>query len=195
MKHLLRATLLLTAVATLSACNQKPKADTSKKADKTEEKAGHALRIAYVDLDTVQAHYDLFTDLSKQLEQKTISAQKEIQGKQRVFQEHYNALQTKYNNGQFASQTEFENAQAALQREQEAGAKREQELMGELQQHQAEGIQQVSDSVENFIKSYNKDKKYDFILMKATTLYANPACDITPEVIKGLNARYKKSRK
>lgn len=193
MKHITRCALLFLMVATMTSCNKKE--TPAQPEAKAEVKGATSLRIAYVDLDTVQAHYDLFTDLSNQLNQKAISAQRELQTKQRALQDHYNALQTKYNNGQFASQAEFENAQASLQREQEAGAKREAELSEEIEKHRVEGIQQVSDSVENFIKSYNKDKKYDYILMKATTLYANPAYDITNDVIKGLNARYKKSKK
>ena len=51
---------------------------------------------------------------------------------------------------------------------------------------------QLNDSIEAFIKEYNKTRGYDAILYKAVGVYFNPALDITDEVIKGLNARYNK---
>ena len=57
--------------------------------------------------------------------------------------------------------------------------------------------QEARDSIQAFLRSYNKTKKYDYVLVKAgdNMLIANPKMDITKEVIKGLNKRYKKSRK
>ena len=51
----------------------------------------------------------------------------------------------------------------------------------------------MRDSIQNFLKQYNKTKKYDFIMSKAgdNMLLANPKYDITNEVVKGLNKRYK----
>lgn len=200
-KYLFRVALVMTMATFVASCNKSEnksddaQAKTSAESKATDTKEAKPLRIAYVDLDSVQAHYDLCTDLTNQLEQKSINAQKELQAKTRAFQQHYNTLQQKYQNGQFSSQAEFENAQANLQKEQEAGAQRESEITAEIQKLQVEGMQQMNDSVESFIKSYNQSKKYDFILVKSTTLYANPAYDITNEVIQGLNKRYKSSKK
>ena len=43
-----------------------------------------------------------------------------------------------------------------------------------------------------YIKEYNSDAKYDFILTKmgGNMLYANEALDITNDVVKGLNAKH-----
>ncbi len=51
---------------------------------------------------------------------------------------------------------------------------------------------QLTDSIEAFIKDYNRKKGYDAILYKAAGVYFNPALDITNEVIDGLNKRYNK---
>ena len=53
----------------------------------------------------------------------------------------------------------------------------------------------IQDSIESYIKIYNAQKGYDAILMKAATLYINPALDVTDEVVKGLNERYNKVKK
>ena len=50
-------------------------------------------------------------------------------------------------------------------------------------------------AVNNFLTSYNKDKKFDMILSKSgdNILFANKKFDITQDVINGLNKRYKKT--
>ena len=51
----------------------------------------------------------------------------------------------------------------------------------------------LRDSLNNFLTSYNKDKKFDLILSKAgdNILLADRRFDITNDVINGLNKRYK----
>ena len=53
-------------------------------------------------------------------------------------------------------------------------------------------MQTLQDSLDNFLADYNKDKKFDMILNKATVLYGDDKYDITQDVINGMNARYKK---
>lgn len=52
----------------------------------------------------------------------------------------------------------------------------------------------MRDSIQSFLRDYNKQKGYSIILSKAgdNILYANPAMDITTDVVNGLNKRYKK---
>ncbi|MCI6119208.1 MAG: OmpH family outer membrane protein, partial [Prevotella sp.] len=51
--------------------------------------------------------------------------------------------------------------------------------------------------IQNFLKDYNKAKKYDLIISKAgdNILYADKRHDITQDVINGLNNRYKSTTK
>ena len=51
----------------------------------------------------------------------------------------------------------------------------------------------MRDSIQSFLVQYNKDKKFDYIISKAgdNILLANKKLDITDEVVKGLNKRYK----
>ena len=53
---------------------------------------------------------------------------------------------------------------------------------------------ELRDSINNYILEHNKTNGYDFILTKIgdNILYANSAFDITDEIVKGLNKRYKK---
>ena len=51
----------------------------------------------------------------------------------------------------------------------------------------------MRDSIQAFLTQYNKKKHFDYILSKGgdNMLYANPAYDITEDVVNGLNKRYK----
>jgi lipoprotein len=51
--------------------------------------------------------------------------------------------------------------------------------------------------VHNYLKEYNKDKKYSIILAKSgdNILYADPAYNITDDVVKGMNQAYKGMKK
>ena len=73
-------------------------------------------------------------------------------------------------------------------------AKLDQELSGKLAQMQADNNKQLLDSVMNFLKVYNKDKKYSYILNAAEVLIGDEANNITKEVLTGLNARYAKTK-
>ena len=66
-------------------------------------------------------------------------------------------------------------------------------LANELQSETAKFNEALHDSLEHFIAKYIKDKKYTYILTKQgdNMLYADPALDITKEVVAGLNKAYK----
>ena len=56
-------------------------------------------------------------------------------------------------------------------------------------------LMQMNDSINLFIKEYNKEKKYEAICNNASTLYINPQYDITNEVVELLNKRYTSAKK
>ena len=68
----------------------------------------------------------------------------------------------------------------------------QQRLENELASEQQKFLQAFQDSLDNYLKAYNKAKKYDMIVNKAAVLYADKRFDITSEVVKGMNNRYKK---
>ena len=73
----------------------------------------------------------------------------------------------------------------------------QQRLGAEYQNEVAKYNKALSDSVHNYLKEYNKDKKYSLILAKSgdNILYADPAYNITEEVVKGMNQAYKGMKK
>ena len=83
--------------------------------------------------------------------------------------------------------------QAAIERQQRDLQELQARLEGELANETQKFNEALRDSLNNFLASYNKDKKYDLLLSKAgdNILYANRKFDITQDVINGLNKRYK----
>ena len=83
-----------------------------------------------------------------------------------------------------------------MQQEQEI-VQLEQTLTLEFEKEGVQKNQALRDSINKFMIEYNKNKGYDFIITKLgeNLLYANPAYDITNDVIKGLNERYATKKK
>ena len=65
----------------------------------------------------------------------------------------------------------------------------------ELDTEGAANSQRISESVENYIKEYNKSHGFNLIISKASLLYADETLNITAEVLEGLNAAYKPESK
>jgi outer membrane protein len=73
----------------------------------------------------------------------------------------------------------------------------EQSLTLEFEKEGLEKNQKLRESINNYVKEYNAEKGYDFIITKLgeNLLYANPALDITQEIVDGLNERYAAEQK
>jgi outer membrane protein len=187
----------LSALVALTACNNKQENETEAEAAApadTEEITG--LKVAYIEIDSLMSQYQFCVDYNLLLNQKSDNAANTLQQKQRALQQHAAALQKKYESNGFTTRDELENAQNQLAREQQDLAELEQRLTNELAMENAKLNAELRDSIQAFLKVYNKTKKYDYIMSKLgdNLLWANKKFDITKEVIAGLNKRYKKGK-
>ena len=68
-----------------------------------------------------------------------------------------------------------------------------QRLSAEFQNETDQFNKALRDSIQHYLASYNKDKKYSIIFSKQgdNLLYADKAYDITNEIVAGLNKAYK----
>ena len=171
----------LAIVAVLASCNNaSPKMDEKPQAAGTESSTG--MKIAYVEVD-----------YSMTLQKKSNNARNTLTQKGNQLQAAVNNFQQKLNNNGFTSREQAASVQAAIERQQrdlqELQARLESELANETQKFN----EALRDSLNNFLTSYNKDKKYDLILSKAgdNILFADRKYDITKDIINGLNKRYK----
>ncbi|MBP5770502.1 MAG: OmpH family outer membrane protein [Bacteroidaceae bacterium] len=185
--------LALGATLALTACNNKETETSTENVTASEEISASGLKIAYVEVDSLMTQYQFCKDYNLLLNQKGENAQKTLGNKQRALQGHAAALQKKYENNGFTTRDELERAQNQLAKEQQDLAELEQRLMNELANEQAQLTMEMRDSIQAFLKTYNKSKKYDYIFSRQgdNILLANPKFDITREVVAGLNKRYK----
>ena len=187
--------LALGAMIALTACSSKQ--ETEAEADAaTPEAEATGLKVAYIEVDSLMSQYQFCTDYNLLLNQKGDNAAKLLQQKQRALQQHADALQKKYESNGFTTRDELERAQNQLAKEQQDLAELDLRLTNELASENAKLNAELRDSIQAFLKVYNKSRKYDYILSKLgdNILWANKKYDITKEVIAGLNKRYKKAK-
>jgi outer membrane protein len=182
----------LAFAAVMASCNNaSPKMDEKPQAAEAENVSG--MKIAFVEVDSLMTQYSFAKDYSVTLQKKSNNARNTLTQKTSELQAAVNNFQQKLQNNGFTSREQAQSVQAGIERRQrdlqELQARLETELANETQKFN----EALRDSLNNFLASYNKSKKYDLILSKAgdNFLYANKKYDITQDVINGLNKRYK----
>lgn len=202
MKKIIFATLslgaLLSSTAIVSCASDEEKAETAAPVTAAAEgKAAESgiLKIRYIDGDSVTANYNFAKDLKESAVRAYSKLEAAQQSRQNDLQTFGKSIDSKMKTNGYLTEESYKADVMKFQKMQNdaetylAGLQRNTEM--ELAQQQ----QQLNDSIEAFIKEYNKTKGYDAILFKAAGVYFNPALDITDEVIKGLNERYTKVAK
>ena len=139
------------------------------------------------------SQYQLYIDYSEVLSRKGNNIEKTLMQKQRALESHAASLQKKYESNEFTTRDQLERAQNNLQKEQMEMQELAARLNNEFEMEQARINIEARDSIQAFLKDYNKTQKYDYVMIKAgdNLLIANPKYNITNDVIKGLNKRYK----
>jgi outer membrane protein len=72
----------------------------------------------------------------------------------------------------------------------------EQTKSQEIQDERFKKLQDVKKKIEEYLKEYNKNNTYSFILSSSSDLmyYKDSTYDITKDLIKGLNEKYNKKK-
>ena len=191
MKKYLTYAALVGAIVFFAACGSKNEEETTVETAQPVETTG--LKIAYVELYTLMSQYQLYKDYSEVLTRKGNNIQNTLAQKQRALESHAAAVQKKYESNGFTTRDEVERAQASIDKEQRDLAELADRLQSEFAMEQARINEEARDSIQSFLKRYNKTKKYDYVMVKAgdNLLVANPKYNITNDIVKGLNKRYK----
>ena len=117
-----------------------------------------------------------------------------ITAKGKNFTTQAQEFQRKLQSNQFTQQ-QYEAEQVRLSKLQQDLEALQVRLSNSLQEEYQKEFQNLTDTIQSFTKSYAKQKGYDFIFCKSSgidnVLYANEAYDVTDEVVKALNKRYK----
>lgn len=185
---------LAIAAMMVSCNNASPKMDDQPASGSA---SGAGIKIAYVEVDSLMTQFDFAKDYSESLQKKSINARNTLTQKGNALQAAVNNFQQKLNNNGFQSREQAASVQAAIERQQRDLQDLQARLETELANETAKFNEALRDSLQNFLKDYNADKKFDLILSKAgdNILMADKRFDITQDVINGLNKRYKPAKK
>ena len=193
MKKYIIPTLAIAAMM-VSCNNAAPKMDEQPASN---EVSTTGMKIAFVEVDSLMTQYNFAKDYTVTLEKKSNKARNTLTQKGNQLQAAVNNFQQKLNNNGFTSREQAASVQAAIERQQRDLQELQVRLESELANETQKFNEALRDSLNNFLTSYNKDKKYDLILSKAgdNILFADHKYDITKDIINGLNKRYKPAAK
>lgn len=188
---------MMGVASVMSSCNNGSETQVEKETTVKNEATGAvSYKIAYVLIDTLTSQYQKCRDLEDEFTKKRANAESTINAKGKNFTEQMQEFNRKYQQNQFTQQ-QFEAEQARLAKLQQDLQDLQARLSNSLQEEYQKEFQALTDTIQNFTKSYAKEKGYDFILCKSSgidnVLYANEAYDVTDEVVKALNKRYSKN--
>ena len=150
------------------------------------------IKIAYVDYDSLLLKFDLAQEMQKELIRKEMSINNLIEKERKTLQEEAAAFETKVQNNVFATQERAQAEYEKIMKKDQELLQRSQAMIAEFEKESFTKSNEVTQNIMEYIKEYNSDAKYDFILTKmgGNMLYANEALDITNDVVKGLNAKH-----
>lgn len=153
------------------------------------------LPIAYLNVDSLLRNYTFAIEANDKLMSKQEDARVKLNSKARTFQQEYADFQRKVENNAFLSRDRAESEANKLQRKQQEIEQLEAKLTQEIMIENQNLNMQLADTLNNFLKEFNADGRYQLILAnnsKDNILMAADGYDITAEVVSALNARYKK---
>ena len=196
LKHLFGGLMALTCAILFSQCsgnagtqgNEGSYAQGGSSAD---------LKVAYVEIDSLLAKYNFWVDLNEVMVKKSENVRLTLNQKAQELQQQQQEFQTKYQNNAFLSQEraqqEYDRINKLNNDLQELSTKLQNELAEESNKYN----QQLQDTIDVFLKEYNKTHGFNLIFSNTgldNLLYADDALNITQEVVDGLNARYAPSK-
>jgi outer membrane protein len=184
--------LLLTGVLFYVVYHKPQPAPTIISDNHSSQPIGNNLRMAYFNLDSLEAHYQYFKDVLDQVKSKENEMNAELGGMEKNYQKKIADWQKK---APTMSQTEGQEAQQEYAQMQQNYQIRKQTLQESLMKHNEDLKTDIRRKVEEYLKEYNKTKGYNYIISYDANSFIylkDTANNITDDLVGGLNAAYKK---
>lgn len=147
--------------------------------------------IAYIRVDSLLMEYNFYTELEDQIKKRKSEMEAELGRKARMLEKDMEEFQHKAQNNLFLSEQSYNTQAEELYKKREELAMSEQQLSQKLMDESMALEQQILDTVLNFMKIFNSDKKYRYIINAGNLLYGEKADDITDTVLVLMNERFK----
>ena len=194
-KCVLNGFLVLAAMFLFTQCTEKEQKSEQTAAPVVKDGTTN-MKIAYVEIDSLLTKYHFWNDLNEIMIRKEENIRTTLNEKAKELDGEIREFQRKLQNNGFVSQERAEQEHLRITKKQQDLQQLQEKLTNELQTENQKNSLQLRDSINSFLKIYNKDKGYDLIISNSVfdnLLYANPAFNITDEIVTGLNNRYNPS--
>jgi len=149
--------------------------------------------IAYFEMDSIENNYEYLKDVRVELRTREQQLTSQLNAMKKNYVDKVNKFRQE---GQSMSQERQGAMQEDLMSEQNLIQTKEQALGSDLQDESIKKMQSVNKKIEDFLKEFNSNKKYTYILANqpGSIYYKDERFDITGPVLEGLNASYKKAK-
>jgi outer membrane protein len=149
-------------------------------------------RIVFINSDSLKANYQLFKDLKASLEQTYKVKEADIKARQKTYEKDAAYFQEQVNKKSLSEKSAQMIYEDLMKVQQQLIDLRDQ-YTEELSRSEYDMNLQILDSIDVFLKRYNQEYGYDYILgysKGSGILYAKDTLDITGDVIRKLNESY-----
>lgn len=173
--------------------NQNRQIQQLKSHTETEKKPGNnGFKIAYFDMDSLQANYDEFKDAQSALKAQENAMTQELSSLERANQKKIDGWREK---GNAMTPAEQGQAQQEYGQMQQQYATRKQNLEQALYKNTEDKKTKIRKSIEDYLREYNKQKNFSYIIQYDANSFIytkDSVYNITGDLVDGLNAAYKK---
>jgi outer membrane protein len=157
--------------------------------------ANKPLKIAYVDLDSIQEKYDYYREKMTEFEKKKEGADRDLNNSfQRIENERVAFVQR----GNAITQVEAEAFQRDYARKMQNLEQQKANMERQIQEEGIKTMEELKKKINAFLTDYNTTKSYSYIFSYSSGInmlfYKDTAYNITNEVVAGLNQAYKATK-
>ena len=152
-------------------------------------------RMAYFEMDSIAAQFDLVKGLKKELTKKEDDINAEMTNRNQAIQQKLNYYQKLLAEGKLSKEEE-EAASNEVKGMDNEMKNRKQQMDQDYNNFMVTKQNEIKSKIEAFIKEYNKTKNYSYVVSDDPGLFyfQDTAFNITADVIKGLNEMYKSKK-
>ena len=158
--------------------------------------ANQQFRMAYFEMDSVAANFDMVKELKTELSSKEDVINTEMTNRTKAIQQKYNYYQNLAQAGNL-SDVQSDAASKEMKVMDEDMKNRKQQLDQDYNNYMMTKQNEIKTKIEDFLKEYNKSKGFSYIVSYEQGLFyfRDTAYNITADVVKGLNEKYKPGKK
>lgn len=192
LNYLMNGLAALALIVLFSQCTGKADNQTANTEGQTASGLSE-MKIAFVEIDTLLAQYNFCVDLNEAMVKKSENVRLTLNQKARDLDRQKQDFQTKVQNNAYLSEERAQQEYNRIAKLEQDLQTLSNKLQSELVSENEKNSLQLRDSINVFLKQYNKTKGYSMIISNTgfdNLLYADSIYNITKEIVDGLNARY-----